>query len=185
MTSLLKRPRRIPYALQGVIFTVGFFVSVTLLVHMFPMYQSISQSDDYVFFGSPSALSQKIWLPGKFVPGIDERVRLRFALNGDADARFELYLPEEKFAELSSWFPVVFEDDGSMQASHVEVHGVRIAEHEWIVTSMESSYGEIDSAELWDYHLRSAILTAFWGLGLFGLSLFFLFSMVRRFIKKH
>lgn len=180
---MIKRPRRIPFALQGVLFSVGFIFGVTLLFHMWPLYKSVLLSDEYVFFGKPSALSQKSWLPGKFIPGLDERLRLRFSLNGD-EAEFLLYLPENEIPNLSEWFPVVLTDEGTFKESHVEIHGVRVSEKTWVVTEMESTYGDLFAEDLWNYHLRNALLTAFWGLGLVGMALFFLCSMLRRLVFK-
>lgn len=180
---MIKRPRRVPFALQGVLFVIGFIIGITLLSHMWPLYWSILQNDDYVFFGKASALAQKSWLPGKFLPGIDERFRLRFSLNGD-DAEFLLYLPAEEISNLSEWFPLVLKEDGNLAESHVEVHGVRISEKRWIVTEMESSYGELPAEDLWNYHLRNAVLTIFWGLGFLGMGFFFLCSMIRKLVWK-
>lgn len=178
---MIKRPRRIPFLLQAILFGVSFFLGVTILSHMSVLYKSILQQDDFVFFGSPSKVMQKSWLPGKFIPGLDEHFRMHFAMNG-GDDHFYLYVPIDYIGDLAEWFPVILNEDGSVSFAHVEVHSVRIAEHEWVVTAMESRYGEIVESDLWSYHLRSAILTGFWGVGLLGLAVFFFFSMLRRLV---
>ena len=178
---MIKRPRRIPFLLQAIFFGLSFFLGVTLLSHMSVLYKSVLLENEFVFFGSPNKVMQKSWLPGKFLPGVDERFRMHFTMNGGEDS-FYLYVPSDYIGDLAEWFPVILNENGSVSFAHVEVHCVRIAEHEWVVTAMESSYGELLDSDLWSYHLRSAILTGFWGVGLLGFALFFFFSMLRRLV---
>lgn len=175
---IVPRPLGVPIWFQFLALIFGLFFSITLFSHNWALMQSFTDDED-VFFGTPNLLSEKYWVVGLFLPGTDARPRLRFSLNGDDNASFLLYLPEPSMQELSNWFPAVATEAG-VEPSHVEVHGVRISETEWVVTSLGSSYGEIDAEGLYSYQTRSAAFGTFWGLGCLGVAIAFFISIMRR-----
>ncbi len=175
---LFKRPKRLPYGLQILFLALSLFLSVTLLMQMRPLYKSFS-GEEFVFFGSPSFVSEKRWVGNRVLPILDAHQRLRFCLNGDQNAVFDLFVSEETFASLAYWFPFVFQENGLPTPGFYEVRGIRIAESEWVVTSIRSSFGVLEADELFPYHLRSAVVSFFWGTGLLGVACFFLMSLCR------
>lgn len=175
---IIPRPLGVPVWFQFLALIFGLFFSITLFSHNWALLQSFSDDED-VFFGSPNLVSEKYWVAGLFLPGTDARPRLRFSLNGDEQASFLLYLPETSMQELSNWFPAVGTAFG-VEPSHVEVRGVRVSQNEWVVTSLASSYGELDAESLYSYQTRSAAFGAFWGLGCLGVAVAFFISIMRR-----
>lgn len=171
------RPKRLPYPLQLLLLAVGFFFSTTLFSQMLPLYRSFF-GEEYVFFGRPTLVAEKMWLPGRVLP-LDEFPRIRFALNDDIEASFIFYPSPFALESLPYWFPLVRDSLGLFRPVDMEVHAVRIEEKKWVVTEMESSYGEASSDELFSYHWRASLSTLFWGVGLFFMAVFFLVSLLR------
>lgn len=177
---IFNKPRRMPYALQLLFFGIGIFISITLFAQVRPLFYSVlNSSDEFVFYGAPSYIAEKEWTVGRLLPWVDSRARLRFNLHGDDSAYFYLYLPQEELVNLSYWFPMNMQSDGSVSVTHSEIHCVRISKSEWVISEMVSSHGKISADTLYAYHLRTLIMSLFWCLGFLGLSVFFLCSLLR------
>lgn len=178
---IFEKPRRLPYILQLFILGIGVFISVTLFAQIKPLVQSFASSEEeYVFFGTPSYMTAKEWRVGKFFPWVDSRHRIRFNLHGDESASFYLYLSEEDLASLAFWFPMTYQEDGSITATHAEIRCYRISETEWVVSEIKANQGGLPGATLHSYHFKLLLFSVFWGLGFLGVSLAFFVSLIRR-----
>ena len=178
---IFNKTKRIPYVLQLFILGIGIFVSVTLFAQVKPLFSSFLQTEDeYVFFGTPSFMTEKEWRIGGLLPFVDSRHRIRFNLHGDDSASFYLYLAEEDLASLSYWFPMTLKPDGSFGVTHSEIHGYRISENEWVVSEISSSYGKLSADTLYAYHIRQVLFSAFWCVAFLGVAIAFFVSLIRK-----
>lgn len=126
------------------------FLASYLFLHTLPFYKSLYGEED-LFYGKISSVSIPRGWAGTGVPLFDKTF---FCLNEDRAAVFTLALPTELQSELAEWISF-WAETGT--PAPIEVRGIRVSKKEWIVTGLQGNDGALDSAEIFEYHLRSAL----------------------------
>ena len=173
------RPQKLPIAFQILFLMLSIYLCMTLFLHVFPLFKTIHKEED-VFFGQPSFVTDKSFTGSKIFPLLDSFHRIRFQLNNDTLVSFYLYSPKSTLLDLSYWFPLMLNKDGSMTPGFFEVRGYRISETEWVVSSLESSYGALLFEDLFLYRIKSIFTAFFFGSGFLGVAIFFFVSLTKK-----
>jgi len=126
------------------------FMASYLFLHTLPFYKGLYGEED-LFYGKISSVAIPRGWANTGVPLFD---KIHFCLNEDRAAVFTLALPSELHAELAEW--ISFWAETGVPAP-IEVRGVRISKKEWIVTGLQGNDGELDHADIFEFHLRAVL----------------------------